>query len=92
MLLELGTALALIASGHAAFRSGAFLLSAALLVVLWISTFALQVPLHAQLAQGFDADAHTQLVRSNWIRTIAWTARGILLLGVAQLLFPRSVP
>jgi hypothetical protein len=43
---------------------------------------ALQVPAHGVLAEGFDADAHRRLVASNWIRTIAWTARSLLLLAL----------
>lgn len=50
----------------------------ALLLVIWGSTFLLQVPRHARLAQAFDEQAHRHLVRSNWIRTIAWSVRGVL--------------
>ena len=50
----------------------------ALLAVIWLSTFLVQVPLHTRLAGGFDAGAHRKLVRSNWLRTAAWTGRGIL--------------
>ena len=53
-------------------------LGAALVAVVWLSTALLQVPLHQQLADGFDAVAHRRLVRSNWIRTVAWTLRGAL--------------
>jgi len=48
---------------------------AALVLLLWISTAAVQVPLHGRLSNGFDAAAHQRLVRSNWIRTAAWSAR-----------------
>ena len=51
---------------------------AGLLAVIWASTFLLQVPAHQQLGGGFDAQAHRRLVSSNWIRTFAWTARGVL--------------
>lgn len=49
-----------------------------LLAVIWLSTFLVQVPLHARLAGGFEAGAHRKLVWSNWLRTAAWTGRGIL--------------
>jgi len=55
-------------------------LGAGLLAVVWLSTFLLQVPRHAELASGFDAAAHVFLVGSNWLRTFAWTARGGLVL------------
>jgi hypothetical protein len=51
-----------------------------LLAVIWLSTFFAQVPLHARLAKGFDAVTHRRLVLSNWLRTAAWTGRGILAL------------
>lgn len=53
----------------------------ALLAVVWGSTFFLQVPEHGRLERGFDPDAHRRLVRGNWIRTVAWTLRAILVLA-----------
>lgn len=60
-------------------RSNAFLLSGLLLCVIWASTFFLQVPLHRALLQGWNAGAHRRLVATNWIRTVAWTGRAVLL-------------
>jgi hypothetical protein len=54
-----------------------------LVVAIWFSTFAVQVPLHRQLAAGFDALALRRLVRSNWLRTIAWSARAALAVLIA---------
>ena len=54
--------------------------AAILLAIIWASTAFLQVPMHNALANGFDAQAHARLVDTNWIRTVAWTARGILAL------------
>jgi hypothetical protein len=51
--------------------------------VLWASTFLIQVPLHRVLARGWNADAHRRLVRTNWIRTAAWSGRGFLVLVMA---------
>ena len=51
-----------------------------LLGIAWASTFFLQLPAHRQLAHEFNPRVHRKLVRSNWLRTIAWTVRGILLL------------
>jgi hypothetical protein len=47
-----------------------------LLLLIWASTAFLQVPLHDHLAKGQDIVAIRRLVRSNWLRTLAWTARG----------------
>lgn len=49
-----------------------------LLVVIWLSTALVQVPLHQRLGEGFDEAVHARLVAFNWIRTIAWTLRGLL--------------
>lgn len=50
----------------------------ALVGVIWGSTFFLQVPAHTRLGSGFDEATWQFLVRTNWIRTIAWSARAIL--------------
>ena len=56
------------------------LLNLILLTAIWMSTFLIQVPLHNRLSRSFDVVAHRRLVRSNWVRTGAWTARALLLL------------
>ena len=61
-------------------RDAPAIAAAILLAIIWASTAFLQVPMHNALANGFDAQAHARLVDTNWIRTIAWTARGILAL------------
>jgi hypothetical protein len=55
---------------------------AALLGVVWLSTALVQVPLHGRLQRGFDADAHRRLVRSNAVRTAAWTGRAVIALAL----------
>lgn len=81
MITEAATAAAVAWAG---FRPGPFLASLPLLAINWVSTAALQVPLHHRLARGYDAAAHRLLVRSNWIRTVAWTARVALVLAVIR--------
>lgn len=49
-----------------------------LVVLIWLSTALIQVPCHEKLVKGFDPSSYRWLVHSNWIRTIAWTARGAL--------------
>jgi hypothetical protein len=55
-------------------------LNAALLGVIWVSTFILQGPYHNLLVKKFNPAVWRSLVRTNWIRTAAWTLRGVLLL------------
>jgi hypothetical protein len=49
-----------------------------LVALLWASTFFWQVPAHAKLQASFSETTHRWLVRSNWVRTVGWTARGLL--------------
>lgn len=51
----------------------------ALLIVIWITTAFVQVPIHSQLAQGKNDRLIRRLVITNWIRTFLWTAKGLLL-------------
>ncbi len=57
-------------------------LALGLVVAAWLSTFGLQVPCHNRLSKGFSSDAHLRLVRTNWLRTIAWTTRSDVLLAL----------
>jgi len=50
--------------------------AAALLFAIWLSTLLYYAPLHMRLSMGFDPVVHRRLVRTNWIRTAAWTVRG----------------
>jgi hypothetical protein len=49
-----------------------------LVAVIWLSTFLSQAPQHEKLAKGFDPTAHALLVSSNWVRTVAWSARSVI--------------
>lgn len=80
MLVELGTAVWFVFDRPAAWPVWATWAGLALVGVIWLSTALLQVPLHSVLARGFDADAHTRLVSTNWIRTVAWSGRAALVL------------
>jgi hypothetical protein len=55
----------------------------ALIIVIWLSTLLLQMPAHQRLAHGFNAAIHHRLVLSNWLRTISWTARTLLVWWMA---------
>jgi hypothetical protein len=90
MLVELGTGAALLWRRPAFVPAPAAWAGAALLAAIWLSTWGLQVPRHADLAAGFDARAHRRLVVGNWLRTAAWTARAGLLAALAGGVFARA--
>ncbi|OUT53924.1 hypothetical protein SV7mr_52450 [Stieleria bergensis] len=79
MLIELISAMGLIAMSPAGFPRWAAWAGLALIGVVWLTTFFVSVPCHSTLVNGFDQDAYRKLVNTNWIRTIAWSLRGILL-------------
>ena len=79
MLAELATAGGLVWFASAFAPAWLVHVNAMLIGLTWLSTFALQVPLHNRLAQGWDAAAHRRLVATNWIRTVLWTLRVALL-------------
>jgi hypothetical protein len=59
--------------------------------LIWASTFFLQVPMHDQLSEAFNADIHASLVQTNWIRTVLWSTRSALMIWVlANVLLSRS--
>jgi hypothetical protein len=53
-----------------------------LVAVIWISTALLQVPCHDALVKGFQVFVHQRLVATNWVRTVAWSLRGCLVLSM----------
>ena len=55
------------------------ILSMAMVLSLWIITFALFVPLHQNISKGKEIGFSVQkLVQRNWIRTTIWTVLFIL--------------
>lgn len=50
-------------------------------LVIWASTFFLQVPIHQKLEkQGKSLSKINFLISGNWIRTLAWTVKSCLCL------------
>jgi hypothetical protein len=47
--------------------------------VTGFSTVLISVPIHQKLEAHWDDQLHRRLCRTNWIRTIAWTAHALLL-------------
>ena len=62
------------------------IIGAILIFIIWASTYFLQIPHHNALSKAYEFKAHNLLVQSNWIRTIAWSMRGLLLVYMLHLL------
>lgn len=78
MLIEAASSLALLLIIQGDVQRLLAWLGAAMLCVIWLSTALLQVPCHRQLSSGFASTTVERLSVSNWIRTLAWTARLII--------------
>jgi len=55
-----------------------------LLLVIWAATALLSVPCHEVLTKTFNLEVIHRLTNTNWVRTVGWSLRGVLL---AYLLF-----
>lgn len=75
MILELLTAV------YVLYHSAMFLywVNFVLLIIIWLSTFLLQIPRHKRLLKDYNLKYLNHLIKWNWIRTISWTARAALL-------------
>ena len=51
-----------------------------IIVLIWLSTFFIQVPCHEKLKFGFDKLTIERLIITNWIRTSLWTVKLFILL------------
>jgi uncharacterized membrane protein len=84
MLVEAATAAWLVLDRPAVVPRAAAWLGLALIAVIWLATAFLAVPRHEALRHGFDAREHSGLVATNWVRTLAWTGRSVLVLHLVR--------
>lgn len=54
-------------------------IAAIFLLLIWLTTFFFSVPAHQKLASEKDDIVIDKLIHTNWIRTLLWSARAILL-------------
>ena len=48
-----------------------------MVLIVWLSTFGLQVPIHHQLKKGKEDMLIRRLVATNWIRTAGWSLKAV---------------
>lgn len=75
MIVELFTGIWLLYTDY----SQLFLGNMILLALIWGSTFVFQVPTHLQLEKTPTQALMNKLIHTNWIRTLSWTVRSVLL-------------
>ena len=73
MVIELATAF-LMFRGFGAFGWSIFVLT----ILIWLSTFTLQVPLHRNLGKNWDLTTIQRLISTNWLRTGLWTIKTVM--------------
>jgi len=78
MLVEALTAVSLLFVRPGVVPLAAAVAGVVLLALVWVSTYLWQVPAHTRLSESFDVAVYRRLVLTNWVRTIGWTLRGIL--------------
>ncbi len=54
-----------------------------LIILVWCSTFTFQVPIHKCLKAGKDKSKIRRLVATNWIRTVAWSIKAVIVVVFA---------
>lgn len=59
-----------------------FVFNIFLLGITGLSTFIFQVPIHLKLAQKATTALIRKLILTNWIRTISWTLRAVILVSI----------
>ncbi|MEP6668356.1 MAG: hypothetical protein ABJF10_04340 [Chthoniobacter sp.] len=82
LAVETASAAVLFNLGH---RERSFLISVGLIFLNWLCTVFVQAPMHVKLMKGFDAAVIRRLILSNWLRTLFWTARGVLVSGLVAI-------
>ncbi len=78
MMIEVITAILLWWSVGSMIPTWQYWLALGLLASIWLSTAILQIPAHTKLSSNYDLATINWLVLTNWIRTVAWTARGLI--------------
>jgi hypothetical protein len=85
MILEAVTAVALVVWTPQGISVSLVWTGLLLVAGIWLSTALLQAPRHTTLGRGFDPAAHRFLVTSNWLRTVLWSLRGLVVLCILYL-------
>lgn len=64
---------------HWRFRWGLWLIA-----FIWLSSAVFQIPAYFYLSKELTPTVHAFLVYTNWLRTLAWSLRSLLLFGVMR--------
>lgn len=79
MVLELLTGLFLVLKSPDPFVSMLTWVNLVLVILTWLSTFLISVPIHNRLAKYANQKDIQNLIKTNWLRTILWSAKAVVL-------------
>jgi len=85
MTTELFSGIYIYIYSNMAIDSKLFLLSLTILIINWIITALVFVEMHNKLLINYKIEIISLLVKWNWLRTLLWSVRLILLLRMAYL-------
>lgn len=87
MLIDVITAIILVGLTETGILTKLAFANLIFLVLIWLSTFLLQVEQHQKLCIRFSKEILRNLLVSNWVRTFLWTGKGLVLAAIVYLLF-----
>ena len=85
MTTELFSGIYIFIYSNMAIDSNLFLLALTILIINWIITALVFVKMHNKLLINYKIEIISLLVKWNWLRTLLWSVRLILLLRMAYL-------
>jgi hypothetical protein len=78
MVVELFSAILLVVARPKSTGMAEVLAGLLLVGIIWISTLFIADQYHGQLSAGFNSVPYKALIAANWLRTICWSLRGVL--------------
>jgi hypothetical protein len=85
MTTELFSGIYIFIYSNMAIDSNLFLLALTILIINWIITALVFVEMHNKLLINYKIEIISLLVKWNWLRTLLWSVRLILLLRMVYL-------
>jgi len=90
MVVELVTSAIILFQPPFGIRNWSSIIGIVLLGIIWFSTAFFQIPFHNTLSLKYSENALMMLINTNWIRTICWSLRGIIVLIMLDKLLKKN--
>ena len=78
MTIELITAILLVMYLDSTVWYLSYELGLGLLLLIWLVTLLVFAPMHGKLCDGYDNGTIRRLLKLNWVRTIVWSLRSVM--------------